>query len=214
MTHHNQHMHTLSVLFGSSARVKTMRLFLFNREAVFDVDDVATRVAERPSAVKPVIAELAHIGLVRKRMLIKSVMKKVRGKPVEKRVKAIGWGLDLSFKYRAPLEKLLIEIGPLEEGVLLKRLSRAGKLKFVATSGIFVQNWESRLDLIIVGDGLQLSIVERAIRSLETEIGREIRYSAFDTKDFSYRLSMHDKLIRDILDYPHHVLVDKLGISS
>lgn len=207
-------MQTLATLFGSSARVKIMRLFLFNKDTVFDVEQVALRTAERPSAVAQVVAELAKVGLVRKRMFVKTVLKKVRGKKVEKRVKASGWGLDETFKYLGSLQNLLIQIGPLEEGEIMKRVKKAGKLKFVATSGIFVQNWESRLDLILVGDNLRLSVIERAIHSMETEIGREIRYSAFETRDFAYRLSMHDKLIRDVLDFPHHVLVDKLGISS
>jgi len=207
-------MQTLATLFGSPVRVKIMRLFLFNKDSVFDVEQVALRVAERPSAATAVIAELAKVGLVRKRMFVKAVVKKVRGKKVEKRVKASGWGLDETFKYLRPLQNLLIQIGPLEEGELMKRVKKAGKLKFVATSGIFVQNWESRLDLILVGDNLRLSTIDRAIHSMETEIGREIRYSAFETRDFAYRLSMHDKLIRDVLDFPHHVLVDKVGISS
>lgn len=207
-------MHTLATLFGSSVRVKTMRLFLFNKEASFDADAIALRIAERPSAVKGVVAELAKIGLIRKRLFIKTVMKKVRGKTIEKRVKVSGWGLDETFKYLKSLQNLLVQIGPLEEGELMKRIGKAGKFKFVATSGIFVSNWDGRLDLILVGDGLKLSAIDRAIRSMETEIGREIRYSAFETRDFSYRLSMHDKLIRDVLDFPHHVLVDKLGISA
>ena len=207
-------MQTLATLFGSAARVKIMRLFLFNKDVSFDIDDVALRIAERPSTVKSVVVELLKIGLIRKRLFIKSVIKKVRGKKVEKRMKVSGWGLDETFKYLPSLQNLLIQIGPLEEGELMKRIGKAGKLKFVATSGIFVQNWEGRLDLILVGDGLRLSVIDRAIRSMETEIGREIRYSAFETRDFSYRFSMHDKLIRDVLDFPHHVLVDKIGISS
>jgi hypothetical protein len=47
---------------------------------------------------------------------------------------------------------------------------------------------------------------------MEAEIGKELRYAYFSTDEFRYRLSMYDKLIRDILDYPHRVLLDKLGI--
>jgi hypothetical protein len=207
-------MQTLATLFGSSARVKTLRLFLFNKELAFDVDDIATRIAERPSVVKTVVLELMKIGLIRKRLFVKTVVKKVRGKKVEKKVKVSGFSLDDTFKYLSALQSLLIQIGPLEEGELMKRIKKAGKIKFVATSGIFVQNWEARLDLVLVGDDLRQSTIERAIRSMETEIGREIRYSAFETRDFAYRLSMHDKLIRDVLDFPHHILVDKIGVSA
>jgi hypothetical protein len=32
--------------------------------------------------------------------------------------------------------------------------------------------------------------------------------------DFAYRVSMNDKLVRDVLDYPYEVLVDKIGVSK
>jgi hypothetical protein len=43
-------------------------------------------------------------------------------------------------------------------------------------------------------------------------VGKELRYAFFSTDEFKYRMSMYDKLVRDILDYPHKVLLDKLGI--
>ena len=48
---------------------------------------------------------------------------------------------------------------------------------------------------------------------MESEIGKELRYAFFDTQEFKYRMSIYDKLVRDILDYPHTVLVDKMGIK-
>ena len=54
---------------------------------------------------------------------------------------------------------------------------------------------------------------EAMIKNIESEIGREIRYAVFDTPDFQYRYNMCDKLIRDVLDYPHEKVIDKLGIS-
>ena len=50
------------------------------------------------------------------------------------------------------------------------------------------------------------------IKNLEAEIGKELRYVYFSTEDFKYRLSMCDKLMRDILDYPHKKVLNKLGI--
>jgi hypothetical protein len=88
-----------------------------------------------------------------------------------------------------------------------------GKLKLVVASGLFVQNWDARVDLLLVGDDLDLRRIENAIKSLEAEIGKELAYSAFETADFEYRLGIHDRLIRDIIDYPHVTLLDRLGIE-
>ena len=41
-----------------------------------------------------------------------------------------------------------------------------------------------------------------------------MRYAAFGTEDFAYRFGMYDKFIRDIVDYPHERLIDKIGIQG
>jgi hypothetical protein len=63
-----------------------------------------------------------------------------------------------------------------------------------------------------VGDGVKKAKLDSIIKSVEAEVGKELRYAFFSTDEFKYRMSMYDKLVRDILDYPHKVLLDKLGI--
>ena len=47
---------------------------------------------------------------------------------------------------------------------------------------------------------------------IEAEVGKEIKYAILETDDFKYRLGVGDRLIRDIMDYPHDVALDKLGM--
>ena len=94
---------------------------------------------------------------------------------------------------------------------ILNRLSRAGRLKFVLISGIFIQNPESRVDIMVVGDRIKRPILDRAIKAIEIELGKDLNYSYFEIEDYKYRLGMYDKLIRDVLDFPHQVLMDKLS---
>ena len=61
---------------------------------------------------------------------------------------------------------------------------------------------------------MKKSKIEEEIRKLEAEIGTELKYSVFDTKDFIYRLNMYDKLVRDILDFPHEVLLQAKELST
>ncbi len=56
-------------------------------------------------------------------------------------------------------------------------------------------------------------ILRNRVRVLEAELGKEIRYAAMSTQDFFYRLNMSDKLLRDILDYPHSIAFDRLNIG-
>jgi len=68
--------------------------------------------------------------------------------------------------------------------------------------------------LLVVGDKLRKAGIEEGVRKLEAEIGTEIVYAIFDTKEFIYRLNMYDKLVRDILDYPHEVLFQAKELST
>jgi hypothetical protein len=56
--------------------------------------------------------------------------------------------------------------------------------------------------------------VEVAMRALEADLGIEIRYAALATEDLKYRVGMYDKLTRDVFDYPHQILIDKVGVRD
>jgi hypothetical protein len=49
---------------------------------------------------------------------------------------------------------------------------------------------------------------------MESEIGKELRFSSLNTEDFKYRHGVCDRLIRDVLDYQHEVVVDRIGIHN
>jgi hypothetical protein len=84
----------------------------------------------------------------------------------------------------------------------------------LVASGIFVQNTQSRLDLLIVGDHLKKNFIQKTVSILESELGKELSYVVFDTADFNYRVSMYDKLIRDVFDYPHERLIASKEYTS
>ncbi len=125
--------------------------------------------------------------------------------------KARGFVLNKSFEYVSPLEEFLSATNPNGKSVAAK-IERVGKMKFLALAGVFIGNPESRLDILIAGDKIKENALEKAIKCLESEIGRELAFSSFETEDFKYRFSMHDKLVMDVLDFPHEKIVNKLGI--
>jgi len=191
-----------------------MRLFLFNPTETFDLEQIMERAKVSGSAARQEVQMMDKIGLVKKHSFFKdfTVGKGKNQKTVRRRI--VGWTVNQEFDYLEPLQDLLIHISPLRNSEILKRVTRAGKLKLVIVSGVFINNWDSRLDILVVGDGLRKSMLENMMKTLESEIGREIRYTLFETPDFQYRLGIYDKLIRDILDFPHEKILDKLGLSA
>ncbi len=205
-------LETLGKLFSSIARVKIMRLFLLNPEYCFDIADVTSRSrVSRPVARKEVNS-LVSTGLLKQKTFSKEMPATPRKKAGTKRVQ--GYCLNTSFQYVDNLKNLLIDAEFLRPNDLVQRFRRAGKIKLFVVSGVFIGDMDSRVDFMLVGDNIRKGTLESAVKTLEAEIGKELSYAVFETQDFLYRMSMYDKLIRDVLDFPHERLIESPQFST
>ena len=187
-------MEILAKIFGSSARVRMMRLFLVNRNQNFTSKTVARRSRTSREVVRRELRLLTSIGFLKKRRN--------------------SWSFSPTFKYGVEFEDLLLGSDILSQEAILDNFKKAGRLKLLIISGIFIKSRDSRADLLVVGDRLKRGRIEEGIRKIESELGGELTYVVFDTKEFLYRLDMYDKLVRDILDYPHEVVLQSKELST
>ena len=206
-------MESLGKIFGSNNRVKIMRLFLFNQYDVFDINDIVLRsLVKKPDARKE-LSMLSKIGFLRKKTFIKKTTKEGKGKNAKQKItkkQTTGWILDSKFDLADPLKTLLIDSKLIREKELIARIKKTGTIKLLALSGLFVKDYNRKLDILIVGDRLKRAIFEKEIVKLESEIGRELSYAIFETKEFNYRIKMYDKLIRDLIENEHQMLINKI----
>ncbi len=189
-------MELLAKLFGSSARLKMIRLFIFNKDTAFTLAEVAERTKISKEAVRREITELLASSLLRK---------KGAQAPAQYQVNP-------HYKHLEALNTFIRETTDIRPQNITKALKRAGVLRLVALSGLFTGVIEAQIDLLIVGDNLEERVLAGVVRSLESELGREIRYASFETADFRYRHGVYDRLLRDVFDYPHRLLIDKIGL--
>ncbi len=206
-------MDILAKIFGSQAKVRIIRLFLFNPEKVFDNYDIAKR---SQATVRTAIREMRGLvagGLIKKKTITVG-MRKRGGEVSTERKTRTGWTLNQKFPYLAALQTLVINTVLIKDEEILDRLSGVGQIKLLITAGVFIQDTDSRVDILIVGDRLKKTLIDSRIKKMESEIGKELRYSIFETPDFQYRVSIYDKLIRDILEFRHKKVLDKLGIRA
>ncbi len=207
-------MDTLTALFESPAKVKLLRLFLFNASTAFLVKELFDRVKCPLPAVKRELNVLIRAGIIKRKDVSKEIQVGRGKKIITKKLSGSGYVLNDKFAYLEPLKNFLTVTSLQADESLAKRFTNAGKIKLFIAAGVFIQNWDSRVDLLIVGDELNLPRIESVITSIESEIGKEIAYSAFETQDFEYRYGIHDRLVRDILDYQHITLLDRLGVEG
>lgn len=202
-------MDTFGILFGSQARVKLMRLFLLNSDDTIENKEIVKRSKVTAVVARKEVKILEKAGLIKKKIFYKVLLpKKKNGKPTKKKTQ--GWVLNAEFELLKPLRTFLLNTDPLRRQEVVNKFKNVGKIKLLVISGIFIQENDSRVDLLIVGDSIRKSAIENALRSVEAEIGKEISYAYFDTKEFTYRVGICDKFVRDVLDYPHERLVDKI----
>ncbi|MAZ40498.1 hypothetical protein CL654_00035 [bacterium] len=194
-------MEILNELFGE-ARVKTMRLFLSNPDIALPQKDVATKTKIPAIQVKKELNTLKKIGFLKQKSL--AVNKK----------KVNAYQLNPDFPLLNGLKNILLTKKIFTKQTLARRFKDAGRVKLVITSGAFIHEDGSRVDLFVVGDGLRPSRIDSLVKNLEAELGRELKYAICDTGDFMYRLNAYDRFIRDILDYPHEVVLDKVGLDT
>jgi len=192
---------TLGAIFNSPGRVKIMRLFLLNSRSVLTSAMVGSRSNVTAASARRELSLLARAGFI-----IRKKEKRTGKKAIE------GWGFNQAFEYTEALKNLLFGTEFINPEELGKRFKRAGRVKLLILSGVFNHTENSRLDLLLVGDNLKRPVIERTIRSLEAEIGKELSYAIFETADFVYRASMYDKLIRDIIDFPHEKVISVGGL--
>lgn len=197
----------LDNLFGSATKVKLLRLFIFNPERNYTLDELYARVKAPLRKVKPDLVSLERAGVIRSGM---HVVEDISKKKTKKKVK--NYFLDTRCTHMTALRNLLLAITPFTAEEIGKRISKTGKIKLTVLSGVFIQNYDARVDLLVVGDKIKMVILERLIKTIESELGRELRYVILETTDFQYRLSVHDKLVRDVFDFPHQMVTDLLGV--
>lgn len=202
----------LGKLLGGVARVKVMRLFLLNPSQGFEAADIAERSRIAPAIARRMTNQLAAMDLVRKRAFTKEIVDRRTDRVRKKRVS--GWFLNEEFPYLGELRQLLVEGEFFKHADLAKRFRPAGRIHLLVVSGIFIPNAGNRLDILMVGDNIRRQTVQKTIAVLESELGKELSYAVFDTNDFRYRVSMYDKLIRDVFDYPHERLIASKEFSS
>ena len=182
-------MDSIAKLFGGPTTTRIARWFLFHPDTSATASMLRDKTKSSPDQVRKSLRLLYSADLIKKR--------------------GDRYTLNDEFPNLPPLKEFLIgEL--LQTTNILPRLRPVGVLKMVCAAGVFIGNVDSRTDILIVGDKMKTGMLQKSIAQLEADVGTEIRYTALSGEEFKYRMAFRDKLVRDILDYPHVTLFDKL----
>lgn len=200
----------LGKLLGNAPRSRLLRVFAFNPSEAFTLSHAAKRAGTGVPVAQREIRALAQLSVLKRAkfsILLASGKRVVSGKQKED-----AWMFNESSKFAGAIVRFVHEVSPVEYRSVVSTLKRSGRVSAVILSGSFVGDPSRPADLIVAADALNERRLEQAIKALEPQLGREIRYAAFSTPEFRYRLTIQDRLMRDTLDFPHLVLLDRLRL--
>src|SRR3989344_3508927 len=128
------------------------------------------------------------------------------------------YSLNSEFEFFEELKSLILKSSPAEKDKMIKKIYGLGRIKLAVVAGVFSSSNDSSafngadVDLFIVGDSVDKSKLRNFLKSLEAEVGKEIRFGLMEKDEFEYRYGMFDRFVRVLLDGPHDKLINKLGL--
>src|SRR3989338_3896629 len=123
--------------------------------------------------------------------------------------------LNRQFQYMDELMDLVLKSSPEEKEKMTEGLLKLGRVKLAIATGIFLNKVNAEAiatDLFLVGDDISRRKLRSFLKSLEADVGKEVRYVVMEKEEFQYRMGMFDRFISVILEGPHEKLINRLGI--
>lgn len=220
-------IHTMTILekiIGSPSRLKVIRFFLQNPGCVVTSKELAKLLQiSSPSASRDIVYAKS-IELIKASARTDVIVRREKSK----KKKIAGFVLSPNFTLFHPLYNLVIGASPISREKLVQYFKNKKNVQLVALGGIFITDAkeqknillsadtsgiDQRLDLLIVVNKIKKNEIEPFIKKIESEVGRELLWALFTQFEFEYRTGMHDKFLRDLFDYPHEMLINKLGVK-
>jgi len=129
----------------------------------------------------------------------------------------IRYTLDQNFEFFDELRNLILKSSPAEKDKMIKKITGLGRIRLAIMSGVFMRSKNSEgidsdVDLFIVGENINKDKLRLFLKSLEAEVGKEIRFGLMEKEEFQYRYGMFDRFVRVLLEGPHDKLINKLGL--
>lgn len=118
--------------------------------------------------------------------------------------------LNPHFHMLTELKDLAFEPGFSVSDEIAKLLKSLPGLKLGILSGVFTLQPQLPLDLLLVSDELNRTKLQRVLSEISDIAGEEINFSLIGEDEYEHRQMMNDRFVRDVLDYPHIVVVNNL----
>jgi hypothetical protein len=196
----------LSKLFGSHSRVKILKAFLFHPEERYYIRQLSRDLDLQVNSVRRELENLEEFGL------LVSEMGGAENVDGEEKSDKKYFRVNKSFPLFEDVKGLIIKSQLLHKDDFSKDLLKAGSIKLLILAGVFVNDFKSPTDVLIVGK-VNKDRLLKVIRDLEKELGREVNFTLLTATEFKYRRDIADIFLYDLLEKEKIIVIDEIGIS-
>lgn len=201
----------LEKLFESVPKARILRLFMRNPEDRFQFGEIVSRSQVRARIARTELKKFLRLGMIYSGSDRIELSKKRNARVRNRKIQV--YYANRNFVAFRELRELVARASVAPRKKLLRQLNGIGKVKLAVLSGIFIKNGDnSRIDLLLVGDGINRRKLTAFLANTESELGKPIQHTVMDMEEFTYRTNMYDRFLRDILEYPHEKLINKLNL--
>jgi hypothetical protein len=95
------------------------------------------------------------------------------------------------------------------EDELFTAIGKLGDVRAAFLSGAFTGQPQLPVDLLIVGK-VSLTKLDNFLKQCKAMLGIDINYSIMTVDEYQLRSNTFDRFIKDIFDYPHLEVIDKI----
>lgn len=204
----------LEKLFDSIPKARILRIFMQNPDQSFTFDMIVGKSNVKSGQVRKEINKLLKFGIIfEKKASIKKQLPGRKGKKGGvKIVKTLVYIANQDFEIFQELRNLIIKSSVASKKNLLQRLKKLGRIRLAMIAGTLINNDRGRTDLLLVADDITKGKLEKFLSELESEVGKQVHYTLMTKDEFTYRINMYDRFLRDILESPHEKLINRLNI--
>jgi len=184
----------LENLLNSKPKRKLLSVFFAFPKRSFTLEELYKTAAISPNAARETVRDLTRTEVVR----------------VGQRNRLRLYQVNHRFPLYQELTDLLQDEIHDREDLVSGLIQKLPHVKLVLLSGCFTMQPNLPVDLLVVGDHIGRLRLERLLSEIEKITGAEVVYAVMSDSEYEYRRLMNDRFVRDILDYPHLLVSNKV----
>jgi hypothetical protein len=219
----------LSKLFGSKSRVKILKLFVLHPGERFYISKLSRKLGLQINPIKRELDNLEQFGLIKtdiageiekgneepnaiqdEKALKSGKKRKIARDDFNGKSEKMNYEVNTDFVLYNEIKELIIKAQILNERDFVETIKKTGKIKLFILTGLFVNQLESMVDMLIVGQINKPKFLD-IIKELEQELGREVNFTLMNTAEYKYRKDMTDVFLYRILEGKNIVIIDELN---